>query len=135
MYIKKTNRLDNLILKIICFTTARLVGANNMEIGSGRVEVFYHGTWGPVCGSSYWDYNWDLKYPNIVCHQLGFPGALFSRTITTTAGRNNSDQRKQWFKTKSCKGTETSLTMCHRSGWSSHCKNNKSVHAACIPGD
>ena len=121
----------NLILKIICFTTARVVGANNMEIGSGRVEVFYNGTWGPVCGDSYWD----LKYANIVCRQLGFPGALSFRTSTTTVGRDSSDQREKWFKTQGCMGTETSLTMCHSSGWSSYCSSNKSVHVACIPGD
>ena len=123
----------NLILKIICFTTARLVGANNKEIGSGRVEVFYNGTWGPVCGDSYWDYNWDLKYANIVCRQLGFPGALFFRTNTTTVRRDSSDQREKWFKSQGCKGTETSLTMCHSSGWSGYC--SKSAHVACIPGD
>ena len=32
-------KTTNLILKIICFTTARLVGADNMEsFGTGRVQ-------------------------------------------------------------------------------------------------
>ena len=124
----KSNFENNLFYKL----TARLVGANNMEpLGIGRVEVFYNGTWGPVCGDSYWD----LKHANIVCRQLGFPGVLFFRTMTATVGKYNSNQSKIWFKSQGCVGTETSLTMCHRSGWSSYCSNNKSAHLACIAVD
>ena len=129
-------KTTNLILKITCFTTVRLVGADNMEsFGTGRVEVFYKGTWDPVCGESYSDDIWDLKHANIICRQLGFPGALVFRTVTATVGKNSSDQTKNWFKARGCVGNETSLTMCHRSGWSSYCSNNRGAHVECIAGD
>lgn len=105
------------------------------SFGTGRVEVFYSGTWVPVCGESYSDDIWDLKHANIICRQLGFPGALVFRTITATVGKNNSDQTKNWFKAQGRVGTEPSLTMCHSSGWSSYCRSDKGVHVTCIAGD
>ena len=60
---------------------------------------------------------------------------LFFRTMTATVGKYNSNQSKIWFKSQGCVGTETSLTMCHRRGWSNYCGNNKSAHLACIASD
>ena len=41
---------------------------------SGRVEVYQDAKWWSVCGLSGWDRNAAM----VVCHQLGFNGAIFT---------------------------------------------------------
>ena len=91
--------------------------------------MFYNGTWGPVCG----DYYWDLKHASIVCRQLGFPEALVAAT-TPAVGRVVSNKRKMWFKSQNCLGSETSLTHCLHSGWSSYCYGNRNAYITCVTG-
>lgn len=37
----------------------------------GRVEVWYEGKWGNICG-----YQWGMENADVVCRQLGFMWAL-----------------------------------------------------------
>ena len=95
----------------------------------GRVEVFFHGTWGTVCG-----FYWDLKDANVVCSLLGFPGALLALT-SPAIGRWDPDQRKSWFNGVSCVGNEKSLTMCDHRGLTSYCYGREDAYVACITGE
>ena len=81
----------------------------------GRVELFYNGTWGTVCG-----YNWKLRDANVVCHQLGFGGAQSALIKTYTVfGRGKGNI---WYFQLWCIGNESSLTDCGQGVWySSSC--------------
>ena len=46
-----------------------LVGSNSHS--EGRLEVLYSGKWGSVCSDSF-----TIVEANVVCHQLGYPGAV-----------------------------------------------------------
>ena len=50
----------------------RLVGNSSSTGGqySGRLEVFYNGTWGTVC-----DHSWGFQDTIVACKEMGFPSA------------------------------------------------------------
>ena len=96
----------------------RLVGGRNV-LSQGRVELFYNGTWGTVCGS-----NWKLRDANVVCHQLGFEGAQSALIRTQTVfGRGKGNI---WYFQLRCIGNENSLTDCGQGVWyySSYCSSH-----------
>ena len=84
----------------------------------GRVELFYNGTWGTVCGQ-----NWKLRDANVVCHQLGFGGAQSALIKTHTVfGRGKGTI---WYFQLRCIGNEISLTDCGQGVWySSYCNSH-----------
>ena len=47
---------------------------NGSQLHEGRVEICLHEIWGTVCADiHYW--GWWLAEANVVCKQLGYPGA------------------------------------------------------------
>ena len=102
--------------------TVRLVGWGNVT-SQGRVEVFYKGSWGGVCGT-----NWDIKDAIVVCRQLGFQGALAAVTSTGFPS-------KKLMYDVHCVGSETSLTNCdHKESKSSQDCINRAACVMCMPG-
>ena len=87
----------------------RLVGGNG--VSTGRVEVYYNNTWGTVC-----DNGWNLYDAEVVCRDLGFPGAI-SSTCCAVFGQGTGTI---WLDYVRCTGSETSLSSCSHGGWGRH---------------
>ena len=104
----------------------RLVSPTNLP-NSGRVEVFYNGTWGTICDNS-----WDLKDADVVCRQLGYDGAL-TAPGDAVFGRGTG---QIWLTDVQCVGDETSIFECNHGGWGIHnCGHNSDASAVCrLPG-
>ena len=92
-------------------------------VSKGRVEVFYHGIWGTVC-----DDDWDLRDANVVCRQLGFPGAV----AASTSAAFGQGVGQIWMDDVRCTGYENSLTECGHRGWGIHnCAHSEDAGAMC----
>lgn len=78
---------------------------------AGHVEIFdkYHNDYKPVC-----DKNWDLNDANVVCHQLGYPGAIRATTRSYFTYRSSStvQQTSAVFNNVDCTGLEKSIFDC-----------------------
>ncbi|EDO34781.1 predicted protein, partial [Nematostella vectensis] len=82
----------------------RLAGGKSRR--EGRVEVYYSRRWGTIC-----DYQWGILDANVVCRQLGYPGALAAkREAFFGQGKGNI-----WLTDVQCKGRESNIGLCRRS--------------------
>ena len=91
--------------------------------GTGRVEVFYHGQWGTICGIG-----WDMTNARVVCRQLGYKYAfktLRSHQVPSGSGRI-------WLADVACTGKEQNITSCSHKGWGNHtCNHSEDVGVKC----
>ena len=105
------------------FTAVRLM--NSYLSHAGRVEVLYSGTWGTICS----DY-WDLQDANVVCHQLGYDGAL--RAVRNAAFGQGTGPI--WLDDVQCVGNETSISHCSHLGLGVHnCRHYQDAGVVCRP--
>ena len=112
----------NKLTYILTLTTVRLVNSTN-SLSSGRVEVFYNGTWGTICVDS-----WDLQDAEVVCRQLGYNGA--SSAPVDALFRKGTGPI--WLDDVHCEGNETSITQCSHRGWGVHnCGRGKNAGVVC----
>ena len=119
-----TSLLIYLLVNIYAyFTAVRLV--NSYLSHAGRVEVLYSGTWGTICS----DY-WDLPDAEVVCHQLGYDGAL--RAVRNAAFGQGTGQI--WLDDVQCVGNERSISHCNHLGLGAHnCRHYKDAGVVCRP--
>ncbi|KAK7174155.1 hypothetical protein R3I93_001365 [Phoxinus phoxinus] len=93
---------------------------------SGRVEVYHDGQWGTVC-----DDGWDVAEAQVVCRQMGFPGAI----SVTPGGQYGEGSGKIWLDDMTCKGSESSLSECSFKGWGvSDCTHKEDAGVTCDTG-
>ena len=119
-----TSLLIYLLVNIYAyFTAVRLV--NSYLPHAGRVEVLYSGIWGTICS----DY-WDLQDAEVVCHQLGYDGAL--RAVSNAAFGQGT--RQIWLDDVQCVGNERSISHCSHSRWGAHnCRHYQDAGVVCRP--
>ena len=109
----------HVFLKII--SALRLVGGSRSS--EGRVEVFYDNQWGTVCD----DY-WDINDARVVCHQLGYPGAISA----PTSARFGAGSGRIWLDDVNCQGDETSIVYCGHRGWGiNNCGHYEDASVVC----
>ncbi|XP_029769984.1 scavenger receptor cysteine-rich type 1 protein M130-like, partial [Terrapene carolina triunguis] len=90
---------------------------------SGRVEVWYRGSWGTVCDDS-----WNMADANVVCKQLGC-GSAVSALGEAAFGEGTGPI---WVEKLNCRGTESSLWDCPATPWGeSNCDHKEDAVVNC----
>ena len=91
--------------------------------GTGRLEVFYNGTWGTVCDDS-----WDINDARVACRQLGYTYA-----VRAFQGSDVPDGKGQiWLDDVRCTGSEQNLVSCTHNGFGNeNCGHSEDAGVEC----
>lgn len=97
---------------------------DGQSASEGRVEVYYSGTWGVVCGAG-----WDMLDAAVVCRSLGY-GGVSSYLVNITFKPENGTI---WMSDVQCISNETSLSQCAHSGWDRNsCRESQAAGVTCF---
>ena len=90
---------------------------------SGRLEVFYNGSWGTVC-----DNDWDLNDAHVVCRSMGF-GDASEATTGASFGQGSVDIA---LDNVQCNGSEFSIFECSHNANNNHgCSHSNDAGVRC----
>ena len=113
--VRQLHRVKFLIVAV------RLAGGS--DNATGRVEVYYNGTWGTVC-----DDDWGVSSANVVCRQLGFRYAI-NAYPSASYGRGTGPILLDEV---NCRGMESSLFSCIHAGVGySDCDHSEDASERC----
>ena len=95
---------------------------NGQDAHEGRIEILYAGVWGAICNDLF-----NLTAANVVCRQLGYPGAVRIASY-------GSASCQIWLDDVQCTGNETSIVQCSHNGFNIYdCNfNTDQVGIECI---
>ena len=90
---------------------------------SGRVEVYYKGTWRTICDNS-----WDINDAHVVCRQRGFRYALNAYG----SAHYGEGTGPILLNNVNCSGFESLLLSCAHSGFGNHnCNHSQDASVRC----
>ena len=74
--------------------------------------------------------SWDIVEANVVCRELGFPGASSASGSSLYGGGKG----QIWLDNVDCSGIESRLILCSHNGWGSHsCNHDNDASVECLP--
>ncbi|XP_064424019.1 deleted in malignant brain tumors 1 protein-like [Latimeria chalumnae] len=96
---------------------------NGPDTCQGRLEIFYNGTWGTVCGDG-----WDMSETSVVCQQLDCGKALGYKH-NACYGRGTG---AILMDDVNCNGSESHIFNCSSYGWGIHnCDHSQDIGVIC----
>jgi hypothetical protein len=94
--------------------------------GTGRVEIYYNGTWGTICRNL-----WDVNDARVVCRELGYKNA--TRAYARYSYSYPSSNVPIWLDKVRCSGKEQNLSSCSHAGWGVHnCNHYQDAGVECL---